>query len=211
MTEKKDANENFDVEADLSQEETCPCEDHQESQQDCSCNDNQQTDSSAKEQKDDNKSDKKKMKKASKKDKKDEMIDDLNDRVKRQMAEFENFRKRSEKEKGQMYDMGAKNIVEKILPILDNFERGLAQLPEGEDNAFLFVMKMVYKQLETSLQEAGVSPIEAVGQEFNPEYHNAVMHIDDENYGECEVVEELQKGYLYHDSVVRHSMVKVAN
>lgn len=146
-----------------------------------------------------------------KKDKRDEMIEELTDRVKRQMAEFENFRKRSDKEKSQMYDMGAKSIIEKILPVVDNFERGLSGLEEGTQDPFADGMKMVYKQMMTCLEEAGVKPIEAVGAEFDPEYHNAVMHIDDEAYGENEIVEEMQKGYLYHDSVVRFSMVKVAN
>lgn len=146
-----------------------------------------------------------------KKDKKDGQIADLQDRVKRQMAEFENFRKRSEKEKSQMYDMGARSMLEKILPVVDNFERGLDGLPEGEENPFADGMKMVYKQLMTALTDAGVKEIEAVGKEFDPELHNAVMHIDDDQYGENEIVEVLQKGYTYHDGVVRHSMVKVAN
>ncbi|MBQ4373992.1 MAG: nucleotide exchange factor GrpE, partial [Lachnospiraceae bacterium] len=139
----------------------------------------------------------------------DEQIADLTDRVKRQLAEFENFRTRSEKEKSQMFDMGAKTIIEKILPVVDNFERGLANAPEGD--AFADGMKMIYKQMLTSLEEAGVKAIEAEGTEFNPDFHNAVMHIDDEQYGENIVVEEFQKGYTYHDQVVRHSMVKVAN
>lgn len=146
-----------------------------------------------------------------KKDKKDGQIADLQDRVKRQMAEFENFRKRSEKEKSQMYDMGARSMLEKILPVVDNFERGLDGLPEDDDDPFADGMKMVYKQLMTALTDAGVKEIEAIGQEFDPELHNAVMHIDDDQYGENEIVEVLQKGYTYHDGVVRHSMVKVAN
>ena len=155
------------------------------------------------------KSDKKKSP-FKKKDKKDEEIEALTDRVKRQMAEFENFRNRTEKEKSQMYDMGAKSIVEKILPVIDNFERGLANVNEGDDS-FSDGILMIYRQLNSTLAEAGVTPIEAVGQEFNPDYHNAVMHVDDEAYGENEVIEELQKGYMYRDTVVRHSMVKVAN
>lgn len=151
-------------------------------------------------------------KKEKKKDKKDELIEELNDKVVRQMAEFENFRKRSEKEKSQMYDMGAKAMIEKILPVLDNFERGLQTVPqELEGNAFVDGMNMIYRQMVTMLEEAGVTAIEAVGNEFNPEYHNAVMHIDDEAFGENEVVEEFQKGYMYRETVVRHSMVKVAN
>lgn len=151
-----------------------------------------------------------KPEKKGKKDKKDEMIEELSDKVKRQMAEFENFRKRSEKEKTQMYEIGAKSIIEKILPVVDNFERGLVGMEESDD-PFAQGMQMIYKQMMTSLAEAGVSPIEAVGKEFDPEYHNAVMHVEDEAFGENEVVEELQKGYMYRESVVRHSMVKVAN
>ena len=147
-----------------------------------------------------------------KKDKKDEQIEELTDRVRRQMAEFENFRKRSEKEKSQMFDMGAKSIIEKILPVIDNFERGLAAVPEEQkEDAFVVGMDKVYKQMLTTLAEAGVEPIEAVGKEFNPDFHNAVMHVEDEELGENVVAEELMKGYMYDDSVVRHSMVKVAN
>lgn len=148
--------------------------------------------------------------KKKKKDKKDEQIEELTDKVKRQMAEFENFRKRSEKEKTQMYEIGAKSTLEKILPVVDNFERGLAGVEESDD-PFAQGMQMIYKQLMTSLEEVGVTAIEAVGKEFDPEFHNAVMHVEDENFGENEVVEELQKGYMYRESVLRHSMVKVAN
>lgn len=152
------------------------------------------------------------FKKKEKKDKKDEQIEELNDRLKRQMAEFDNFRKRTEKEKSQMYDMGAKSIVEKILPVIDNFERGLAGVPEEEkSDAFVDGMDKVYKQMLTTLSEAGVTPIEAVGKEFDPNFHNAVMHVEDEDAGENIIVEEFQKGYVYRDTVVRHSMVKVAN
>ncbi len=152
------------------------------------------------------------FKKKEKKDKRDEQIEELTDKVKRQMAEFENFRKRTEKEKTQMYDMGAKTIVEKILPVIDNFERGLAAVPEEEKgNAFVEGMDKIYKQMLTTLAEAGVEPIEAIGQEFNPDFHNAVMHVEDEEAGENVIVEEFQKGYMYRETVVRHSMVKVAN
>lgn len=152
------------------------------------------------------------FKKKEKKDKRDEQIAELNDKVLRQMAEFENFRKRTEKEKSQMFEIGAKSIVEKLLPVLDNFERGLATVSEEEKNgAFAQGIEKIYKQLVTELAEAGVTPIEAVGKEFNPDFHNAVMHIEDENFGENIVAEEFQKGYMYKDSVVRHSMVKVAN
>ena len=150
------------------------------------------------------------FKKKDKKDKKDAQIEELTDKVRRQMAEFENFRKRSEKEKTQMYEVGAKGILEKILPVVDNFERGLKGMEESED-PFAPGMQMIYKQLMTSLEEAGVKAIEAVGQEFNPDFHNAVMHVEDDEFGENEIVEEFQKGYMYHDSVLRHSMVKVAN
>lgn len=150
--------------------------------------------------------------KKNKKDKKDEKIEELTDRLTRQMAEFDNFRKRTEKEKSQMYEIGAKDVVEKILPVVDNFERGLGAVKEEDkENPFVQGMEMVYKQLMTSLEGIGVKPIEAKGQEFNPDLHNAVMHVDDESLGENVVVEELQKGYMYRDSVVRYSMVKVAN
>lgn len=161
----------------------------------------------AKEEKDSKKGLKKKEKK---KDKRDEQIEQLNDKVMRQMAEFENFRRRTEIEKSQMFATGAKSIVEKILPVVDNFERGLATVEEGVD-PFADGMLMIYKQLLTTLDEVGVKPIEAVGQEFNPDFHNAVMHVEDEEVGENIVVEEFQKGYMYNDTVVRHSMVKVAN
>lgn len=150
--------------------------------------------------------------KKEKKDKRDEQIEELTDRVKRQMAEFDNFRKRTEKEKAQMFETGAKNIIEKILPVVDNFERGLAAIPEEDKgNAFAEGMEKIYKQMVTVLEEAGVTAIPAVGQEFDPNLHNAVMHVDDDAVGENIVVEEFQKGYKYRDSVVRHSMVKVAN
>ena len=168
------------------------------------------TSEEATESKDEAKEKKGFKKKEKKKDKRDEQIEQLTDRVTRQMAEFENFRRRTEQEKAQMFGMGAKNIIEKILPVVDNFERGLATVEEGAD-PFSDGMLMIYKQLLTTLDEAGVKPIEAVGQEFNPDFHNAVMHVEDEEVGENVVVEEFQKGYMYNDTVVRHSMVKVAN
>lgn len=150
--------------------------------------------------------------KKNKKDKKDEKIEELTDRVARQMAEFDNFRKRTEREKSQMYEIGAKDVIDKILPVVDNFERGLGAVPEEQkEDSFVQGMEMIYKQLMTTLEGIGVKPIEAVGQEFNPDFHNAVMHVEDENFGENIVAEEFQKGYMYRDSVVRHSMVKVAN
>ena len=154
----------------------------------------------------------KKFGRKNKKDKKDEKIEELNDRITRQMAEFDNFRKRSEKEKSQMYEIGAKDIIEKILPVVDNFERGLDSIPEEEKGSpFAEGMEKIYKQLMTTLDSLGVKPIKAVGQEFNPDFHNAVMHVEDEEFGENVVAEEFQKGYMYRESVVRHSMVKVAN
>ena len=147
-----------------------------------------------------------------KKDERDEKIEELSDKLLRQMAEFDNFRKRTEKEKSAMYEIGAKDIIEKLLPVVDNFERGLAAVPEEQkEDAFVTGMEMIYKQMMTMLEGVGVKPIEAVGQEFNPDLHNAVMHVEDENVGENVVVEEFQKGYTYRESVVRYSMVKVAN
>ena len=147
-----------------------------------------------------------------KKDKKDEKIEELTDKLTRQMAEFDNFRKRTEKEKSQMYEVGAKDIIEKILPVVDNFERGLdAVKEEDKEDPFVQGMEKVYKHLVTTLEGIEVKPIEAVGQPFDPNFHNAVMHVEDENFGENIVAEEFQKGYTYRDSVVRHSMVKVAN
>ena len=147
-----------------------------------------------------------------KKDKKDEQIEEMNDKLKRQMAEFDNFRKRTEKEKTQMYDMGAKSIIEKILPVIDNFERGLAAVPEEQrEDAFVVGMDKVYRQMLTELDASGVKPIEAVGQEFDPNFHNAVMQVESEEYDSGVVAQELQKGYMYKDSVVRHSMVAVVS
>ena len=151
-------------------------------------------------------------KKKEKKDKKDEQIADLTDKLTRHMAEFDNYRKRTEKEKSAMYEIGAKDVVEKILPVVDNFERGLQSVPEEKkDDPFVDGMDKIYKQMMSTLEGIGVKPIEAVGQEFDPNFHNAVMHVEDEELGENVVAEEFQKGYMYRDSVVRHSMVKVAN
>lgn len=220
-TKKKVSDENFDTndsveeteEKEVSEEETVKeTEDIDENTSDSKDDSDEQSEES---KQDDESSDDKKSSKKDKKDKKDKkskhqaIIDDLNDRVMRQMAEFENFRKRTEKEKGQMYDMGAKSILEKILPVVDNFERGLDAATEGD--SFADGMKMIYKQLMTSLEEAGVKEIEAEGSEFNPDYHNAVMHVEDEELGENVVAEVLQKGYMYNDTVLRHAMVKVAN
>lgn len=152
--------------------------------------------------------------KSKKKDKKEDInkqkIEELEDRVKRQMAEFDNYRKRTEKEKAAMFETGAKSVVEKILPVVDNFERGLSTVPEEEKNsAFADGMNMIYKQLLSELDKMGVKPIEAVGQEFNPDFHNAVMQVESEEYESGVIAQELQKGYTYHDMVVRHSMVAV--
>ena len=152
------------------------------------------------------------FKRKPKKDKKDEKIQELTDKLTRQMAEFDNYRKRTEKEKTGMYEIGAKDVIEKILPVIDNFERGLAAvLEEQKEDSFVTGMEMIYKQMMTTLEGIGVKPIEAVGKEFNPDLHNAVMHIEDEELGENIVAEEFQKGYTYRDTVVRYSMVKVAN
>ena len=179
----------------------------------------EQTDAQAAENQPDDKdvqTDDKKRFFGKKKDKKDKQIEDmtaqLDDLRKRNLAEFENFRKRTEKEKSTMFDMGAKSVLEKLLPIIDNFERGFAGLSEEQmSDPFVSGMDMVYKQLVKALADMGVEPIEAVGKPFDPNLHNAVMHVEDENLGENTVAQEFQKGYLYHGSVVRHSMVQVAN
>ena len=179
----------------------------------------EQTDAQAAENQPDDKdvqTDDKKRFFGKKKDKKDKQIEDLtaqlDDLRKRNLAEFENFRKRTEKEKSTMFDMGAKSVVEKLLPIIDNFERGFAGLSEEQmSDPFVSGMDMVYKQLVKALADMGVEPIEAVGKPFDPNLHNAVMHVEDDNLGENTVAQEFQKGYLYHGSVVRHSMVQVAN
>lgn len=150
-----------------------------------------------------------KDKKKKEKDKSKEKIEELEDKVKRQLAEFENFRNRSEKEKAQMFDMGAKNVLEKILPVVDNFERGLMTVPSDGEKAFSDGMQMIYKQLMTELESIGVKPIEAVGQEFDPNFHNAVMQVESEEYESGVVAQELMKGYTYKDTVLRHSMVAV--
>ena len=157
--------------------------------------------------------DKKKVnKKKTKKDKKDEKIEELNDRLMRNLAEFENFRNRSEKEKSAMFEIGAKSVVEKILPVVDNLERGFDGLSDEErETPFVKGIEAVYKQLMTAFEEIGVTPIEAVGQEFDPNFHNAVMHDEDDSEETNKVIEEFQKGYMYKDTVVRHSMVKVLN
>ena len=154
----------------------------------------------------------KKKAKAEKKDAMKEKVDELEDRVKRQMAEFENFRKRTDKEKAMMFETGAKSVIEKILPVVDNFERGLATIPEEENGKpFAEGMAMIYKQLMKQLEDLGVKPIEAIGKEFDPNFHNAVMQVESEEYETGFVAQELQKGYLYKDTVIRHSMVAVVS
>lgn len=175
---------------------------------------NTENDSEETESEEDAKQDKKSGKKKSFFDKKDnklqEKVDELEDRVKRQMAEFDNFRKRTEKEKSAMFETGAKSVIEKILPVVDNFERGLAALSEEEmKQPFAEGMNMVYKQLMTELEKLEVKPIEAVGCEFDPNLHNAVMQVESEEYETGIIAQELQKGYTYRDTVVRHSMVAV--
>lgn len=172
-----------------------------------------ETDSESKEEdKKEKKADKKKAKADKKQDALKEKVEELEDRVKRQMAEFENFRKRTEKEKTAMFETGAKSVIEKILPVVDNFERGLASVPEEEKGgAFAQGMEMIYKQLMQELEKMEVKPIPAVGEEFNPDFHNAVMQVESDEYESGVIAQELQKGYTYRDSVVRHSMVAVVS
>lgn len=194
-------------------------EDGEKGQTDSAAEQTEETEDSAqdedmKEDKETSKDSKKEKKKKEKVDKKQEVlkekIEELEDRVKRQMAEFDNFRKRTEKEKSAMFETGAKSVIEKILPVVDNFERGLASVPEEEKgSAFAQGMEMIYKQLMTELEAIDVKPIEAVGQEFDPDFHNAVMQVESEEYESGIIAQELQKGYTYRDSVVRHSMVAV--
>ncbi|WP_022766486.1 nucleotide exchange factor GrpE [Butyrivibrio sp. XPD2006] len=170
--------------------------------------------SATKEDKDDaeaNPTVEKEDKKKEKKNPLQEKIDELNDKVLRQMAEFENFRKRTDKEKSQQFELGQGNVLEKLLPVVDNFERGLAAVPEAEkDGAFADGMNKIYKQLIKQLEDLGVTPIEAVGKEFDPNLHNAVMQVESQEYESGIVAQELQKGYMFHDTVLRHSMVAVA-
>ena len=163
------------------------------------------------EKKEEKKDDKKDKKDKKKKDPKDEKIASLQDQVLRQMAEFDNFRKRTEKEKSSMYTSGAGDVITKFLPILDNFERGLADVKEDTDDAFQKGMLAIYKQFKKALDDLGVKEIDALGKTFDPNFHNAVMHVDDKDKGDQEIVEVLQKGYTYNDKVIRYAMVKVAN
>lgn len=164
------------------------------------------------EEKEDKKLQKKKAKAEKKQDALKEKVEELEDKVKRQMAEFDNFRKRSEKEKNAMFETGAKSVIEKILPVVDNFERGLATIPEEEKGSpFAEGMEMIYRQLIGELEKMEVKPIPAVGEEFDPALHNAVMQVESDEYESGVIAQELQKGYTYRDSVVRHSMVAVVS
>ena len=212
-TNKKEAGVQEETEKDLPETEpvTEPVEESPEAT--AGTETTEETESAAEDDKESDKETKGKNSffgKKKKDNKLEQQIEDLTDRLKRNMAEFDNFRKRTEKEKSSMYVIGAKDIIEKILPVVDNFERGL-DVAEDKEDPFVQGMEKIYKQFLTALDGMGVKAIEAVGNEFNPDFHNAVMHVEDETVGENIVVEEFQKGYMYKDSVVRHSMVKVAN
>lgn len=203
--ESTEAAGDADVTADEAEEEDADVSDESDAESDADASDDADADS-------DEKKEKKIFGRKNKKDKRDEQIADLTDKLTRQMAEFDNFRKRTDKEKAQMYEIGARDVIEKILPVIDNFERGLQGVPEeSKEDPFIQGMDKIYKQMLTIFEGLGVKPIEALGQEFNPDLHNAVMHVEDEEAGENIIVEEFQKGYMYRDTVVRHSMVKVAN
>ncbi len=207
---KKDVGDNLDTEEVLRDAEDAQAaadtEDTEETAEPIAGNEE------AAESKADKKAAKKKLKADKKQDALKEKVEELEDRVKRQMAEFDNFRKRTEKEKTAMFETGAKSVIEKILPVVDNFERGLATVPEEEKNSpFAEGMEMIYKQLISELEKMEVKPIPAVGEEFNPEFHNAVMQVESEEYESGVIAQELQKGYTYRDSVVRHSMVAVVS
>ena len=215
MEDNKEKNLNEDLgQEDTTQKETQtePQTEDKEQQTDAAQENTEQTADAAKEDADnkDDKSDKKKSFFGKKDNKLQDRVDELEDRVKRQMAEFENFRKRTDKEKTAMFETGAKSVIEKILPVVDNFERGLAGLSEEDrKQPFAEGMAMVYKQLMTELDKLEVKPIEAVGCEFDPKLHNAVMQVESDEYESGIIAQELQKGYTYRDTVVRHSMVAV--
>lgn len=203
MAEEKD--KTSEVEEEMEQEAAQETEAEQEGKEDAAAEISQEGPTPKEEKKE-------KKKKDKKQDAFKERIEELEDRVKRQMAEFENFRKRTEKEKTAMFETGAKSVIEKILPVVDNFERGLASIPEGEqEGAVAQGMQMIYKQLMTELENLDVKPIPAVGEEFNPEFHNAVMQVESEEFESGVVAQELQKGYTYRENVVRHSMVAVVS
>lgn len=212
---KKDVEDNLDTEEMLQDAEnaqgTADTEDLEETAEPIAGG-GESEGAEAAESKADKKAAKKKLKADKKQDALKEKIEELEDRVKRQMAEFDNFRKRTEKEKTAMFETGAKSVIEKILPVVDNFERGLATVPEEEKGSpFAEGMEMIYKQLISELEKMEVKPIPAVGEEFNPEFHNAVMQVESEEYESGVIAQELQKGYTYRDSVVRHSMVAVVS
>ena len=216
MEDNKEKNLNEDLEQEDTTQKEPQTESQEEPQEEIQIEEEQQSDEAQKSEEEtdskDDKSDKKKSFFGKKDNKLQDKVDELEDRVKRQMAEFENFRKRTDKEKTAMFETGAKSVIEKILPVVDNFERGLAGLSEEEKKQpFAEGMAMVYKQLMTELDKLGVKPIEAVGCEFDPNLHNAVMQVESEEYESGVVAQELQKGYKYKDSVVRHSMVAVVS
>ena len=216
MEDNKEKNLNEDLEQEDTTQKEPQTESQEEPQEEIQIEEEQQSDAEQKSEEEtdskDDKSDKKKSFFGKKDNKLQDKVDELEDRVKRQMAEFENFRKRTDKEKTAMFETGAKSVIEKILPVVDNFERGLAGLSEEEKKQpFAEGMAMVYKQLMTELDKLEVKPIEAVGCEFDPNLHNAVMQVESDEYESGIIAQELQKGYVYRDSVVRHSMVKVAN
>ena len=216
MEDNKEKNLNEDLEQEDTTQKEPQTESQEEPQEEIQIEEEQQSDAEQKSEEEtdskDDKSDKKKSFFGKKDNKLQDKVDELEDRVKRQMAEFENFRKRTDKEKTAMFETGAKSVIEKILPVVDNFERGLAGLSEEEKKQpFAEGMAMVYKQLMTELDKLEVKPIEAVGCEFDPNLHNAVMQVESDEYESGIIAQELQKGYTYRDTVVRHSMVKVAN
>lgn len=214
MEDNKEKNLNEDLEQEDTTQKEPQTESQEEPQEEIQIEEEQQSDAEQKSEEEtdskDDKSDKKKSFFGKKDNKLQDKVDELEDRVKRQMAEFENFRKRTDKEKQAMFDTGAKSVIEKILPVVDNFERGLATVPEeSKEDPFVDGMNRIYKQLMTELENIGVKPIEAVGQEFDPNLHNAVMQVESDEYESGVIAQELQKGYTYHDMVVRHSMVGV--
>lgn len=214
MEDNKEKNLNEDLEQEDTTQKEPQTESQEEPQEEIQIEEEQQSDVEQKSEEEtdskDDKSDKKKSFFGKKDNKLQDKVDELEDRVKRQMAEFENFRKRTDKEKTAMFETGAKSVIEKILPVVDNFERGLAGLSEEEKKQpFAEGMAMVYKQLMTELDKLEVKPIEAVGCEFDPNLHNAVMQVESDEYESGIIAQELQKGYTYRDTVVRHSMVAV--
>lgn len=214
MEDNKEKNLNEDLKQEDTTQKEPQTESQEEPQEEIQIEEEQQSDAEQKSEEEtdskDDKSDKKKSFFGKKDNKLQDKVDELEDRVKRQMAEFENFRKRTDKEKTAMFETGAKSVIEKILPVVDNFERGLAGLSEEEKKQpFAEGMAMVYKQLMTELDKLEVKPIEAVGCEFDPNLHNAVMQVESDEYESGIIAQELQKGYTYRDTVVRHSMVAV--